>query len=86
MEVGGLERVGAFYIALNRSHFVISTAISNTDQHVHPNTTFVMCFLDVQIFIDAISCENLSSRFPTRPETNWAVQPQKMARGLKFRI
>ena len=27
-----------------------------------------------------------SSGFPTRSVTNWAVQPQKMARGLKFRI
>ena len=25
-------------------------------------------------------------RFPTRSDTNWAVQPQKMARGLKFPI
>ena len=25
-------------------------------------------------------------RFPTRSETNWAVQPQTMTRGLKFRI
>ena len=24
--------------------------------------------------------------FPTRSDTNWAVQLQKMARGLKFRI
>ena len=24
--------------------------------------------------------------FPTRFNTNWAEQPQKMARGLKFRI
>ena len=27
-----------------------------------------------------------SSGFPTRPDTNRAVQSQKMARGLKFRI
>ena len=27
---------------------------------------------------------NLSLRFLTRSDTNWAVQPQKMARGLKF--
>ena len=27
-----------------------------------------------------------SSRFSTRSDTNWAVQPQKMARGLKFWI
>ena len=26
-----------------------------------------------------------SSGFPTRSDTNWAVQPQKMTRGLKFR-
>ena len=32
-------------------------------------------------------CENSrSSGFPTRSDTNQAVQPQKMARGLKFRI
>ena len=29
---------------------------------------------------------NLSLVFPTRSVTNQAVQPQKMARGLKFRI
>ena len=28
----------------------------------------------------------MSSRFPTRSNTNRAVQPQKMARGLKFLI
>ena len=30
--------------------------------------------------------ENQSSGFPTRSDTNRAVQPQKMASGLKFRI
>ena len=30
--------------------------------------------------------ENLSSGFRTRSNTNWTVQPQKMVRGLKFRI
>ena len=30
--------------------------------------------------------ENRSLGFPTRSDTNRAVQPQKMARGLKFRI
>ena len=29
---------------------------------------------------------NRSSQFPTRSDTNQAVQPQKMARGLKFQI
>ena len=29
---------------------------------------------------------NQSSGFPTRSDTNWAVQPQNVARGLKFRI
>ena len=36
--------------------------------------------------IRAASRENQSSGFPTRSDTNWAVQPQKMARGLKFQI
>ena len=30
--------------------------------------------------------KNRSSGFPTRSDTNRAVQPQKMARGLKFRM
>ena len=30
--------------------------------------------------------KNLSSRFPTRSDTNRAIQPQKMTRGLKFWI
>ena len=32
------------------------------------------------------SRENLSSGFPARSDTNWAVQLLRMARGLKFRI
>ena len=30
--------------------------------------------------------ENLSSGFPTKSDTNRALQPLKMARGLKFQI
>ena len=30
--------------------------------------------------------ENLSPGFPIRSNTDWAVQPQKMVRGLKFQI
>ena len=33
-----------------------------------------------------IEHSNRSSGFPTRSDTNGAVQPQKMARGFKFRI
>ena len=38
------------------------------------------------INILALSQENLSSGFLTRSDTNWAVEPLKMSRGLKFRI
>ena len=34
----------------------------------------------------AASRECLSSGFPTMSDTNWGVQPKKMARRLKFRI
>ena len=37
-------------------------------------------------FIRAVLRENLSLEFPTRPNTSQAVQPQKMVKGLKFRI
>ena len=33
-----------------------------------------------------VTQENQSSGFPTRSDTNRAVQTQKIARGLKFRI
>ena len=36
--------------------------------------------------IGAASLDNLSSGFSTRSIKNWAIQPQKMARGLKFQI
>ena len=36
--------------------------------------------------ICAASLEYLSSRFQTRSDTNLAVQPQKMPRGLKLQI
>ena len=31
-----------------------------------------------------LTMRNLFSEFPTRSNTNWAVQSQKMARGLKL--
>ena len=37
-------------------------------------------------FILALSKESLSSVFPTGSDINQAVDPQKMARGLKFWI
>ena len=37
----------------------------------------------VAYLIWVTSRENLSSGFPTRLDTNWAVLPQKMASGLK---
>ena len=48
------------------------------------NLSLLVC----PIFITkcAVSRENLSSRFPTRSDTNRAVQPQKITRGLKFLI
>ena len=36
--------------------------------------------------IGASLWENWSSGFSTGSDTNWAVQPQKMSRGMKFRI
>ena len=37
-------------------------------------------------FILAATRENWSSGFPTRPETNWLVQLQRMVRNLKVQI
>ena len=37
-------------------------------------------------YFEPLREKNRSSGFPTRSDTNRAVQSQKMARGLKFRI
>ena len=39
-----------------------------------------------EISLMRVSQESLSSGFLTRSYSNWAVQPQRMARGLKFWI
>ena len=46
--------------------------------------TFLKClYININC---AVSQENLSSGFPTMFNTNQAVQPQKIVRGLKFQI
>ena len=47
-----------------------------------------MTFTDLLSFlsIPAVSLENLYLGFPTRSDTNLAVQPKKLVRGLKFGI
>ena len=44
-----------------------------------------VCTLYCSNVIWAMLRENLSSEFPTRSDTNQAVQSQRMARGWKFR-
>ena len=41
-------------------------------------------FLEAQLYMGLV-VGGRSSGFPTRSDTNWAVQPQKMARGLRSR-
>ena len=42
------------------------------------------CFLMTWLISYEPRCEKTGPGFPTRSDTNRAVQPQKMARGLKF--
>ena len=44
------------------------------------------CWFDCDEDIGVALQDGLSLGFPTRSDANWAVQPQKMARGLKFQI
>ena len=46
----------------------------------------VGCARNVDKIKVVVSLEELCSGFPTRSDTNRAIQPQKMARCLKFRI
>ena len=45
-----------------------------------------ICIGDRLLLYLSLVVRNWSSVFLTRSDTNWAVQSQKMARGLKFRI
>ena len=40
----------------------------------------------ITFYIWAMTRQNVSSGFPTRPDTNWPAQPQKLASVLKFRL
>ena len=40
----------------------------------------------IKLDLSLVMKENLSSGFPTRSDTNRAIQPHKMTRGLKFQI
>ena len=51
----------------------------------HSHTKWSSCW-SLSIVNWASLWENRSLGFPTRSDTNRAVQPQKMTRGLKFRI
>ena len=69
--------------------------MQNEDLLIKFKTMFIVCFpynphfdgLIVQSSNNgAATRENRSSGFPTRSDTNRAVQAQKQARSLKFRI
>ena len=55
----------------------MSDLVGNPEDRFSHNGTQIM---------QALSQENLSLGSPTRSNTNPAVQPQKMGRGLKFQI
>ena len=50
-----------------------------SDMQNHENNTF-------SIHMSLVARKPCRSVFPTRSDTNQAIQPQKMARGLKFQI
>ena len=43
-------------------------------------------FLNTTRILFELRCENRSSGFPTRSDTNRVLHPQKVAGGLEFRI
>ena len=53
---------------------------------LHVSSVVGLLFLILVAIIGASSRENLSSGFSTRKDSNRPAQPQKLARGLKFRI
>ena len=52
----------------------------------NPRETLFLAANSIKLFPKAASRAYLSSRFPTRSDTNRAVRPHRMARCLKFRI
>ena len=66
-------------------HLYDENRFSHVEAQKGHNTQTEYCSI-VVLHIRAASRENLSSRFPTRSDTNRAVKPQKIGRGLKFLI
>ena len=72
------DLVGNHEDRFSRDNTQLATALRNE---------FIFDFMRLQKEADFSRIrENLSSGLPTRSDTNQAVQPQRMARGLKFRI
>ena len=44
----------------------------------------LVAYSEISVSCEPLHVKNTSSGFPTRSSSNSAVQPQKMARGLKF--
>ena len=66
-------------------HYVYARQGKNFVVYLRDQSYIMQNFIKINN-IQAASHENLSSGFPIRSDTNRAVQPQMMARGLKVRI
>ena len=79
-----------------RRHVIFSSALGEELNKLTTSVpTLFNLYINVVVFcINVTCCGNKMSLvvrkpvfgFPTRSDTNRSVQPQKMARGLKFRV
>ena len=72
-------------VRLSIRHSETEREFNTIDQEIREQTQSLQQ-AEVLFSIYAASQDNLSLGFSTRPDTNKAVQPQKMARGLKLLI
>ena len=81
-----IHEVSRRYLEHEYIHTYIHTYVHT---YIHTDKPKPICpphFFKVGGINKAVSQENPFSGFPTRPNTNRALQPQKMAGGFKFQI
>ena len=74
------------YIQISRGKYIIQTNLIYVACTQKPSAVTCRKGICVSEISLAVTRQNRSSGFPTRSDTNRAVQPQRMTRRLKFRI
>ena len=79
-------RIRPVYLETSMVHIILNSSVLLILSSALPILSRTLGEYSRRRYLSLVVRKLWSSGFRTRSDTNWAVQPQKMARGLKFRI